>query len=142
MTQLHRLPDWEQRLAEYLASKANARFCWGREDCALFAAGAVLAVTGQDLAVPFRGRYRTARGAVRALKRFGAGALESTVDQHFERCAPAFVRRGDLVAIAGEGGHALGVAIGHHALFLGEEGEVDGLVRVSRPDWLISWRVG
>ena len=45
---LHRLPDWPERLAAYLADQRPHRFAWGTHDCARFAAGAVHAITGQQ----------------------------------------------------------------------------------------------
>ncbi|MBB4620123.1 DUF6950 family protein, partial [Sphingomonas abaci] len=72
---MHRYPDWEARLAAYLEPLRARPFAWGRHDCSTFAAGAVEAMTGVDPMPEFRGRYSTARGSVRALRRFGAGTL-------------------------------------------------------------------
>lgn len=70
-----RCADWEARLAAYIDSAPA--FAWGRNDCGLFAAGAVEAMTGVDHGAPFRGRYRTELGAARALRRAG---LETSGD--------------------------------------------------------------
>ena len=133
-----RLADWEQRLHGYLTGLAGRGFTWGRLDCALFAAGAVMAITGEDPAAAFRGRYRTARGSVRALRRFGAGTLEATIAAQFEDRPAAFARRGDLALVAGELGPMVGVVIGADALFIGD----DGFERRPRADWSRCWSVG
>ena len=63
-----RLPDWPARLAAFLEERRAAPFAWGTNDCCLFAADAVLAITGLDLAAKWRGSYLNAAGALKALK--------------------------------------------------------------------------
>jgi len=69
-----RLRDWPERLAALFAARAAQPFVWGEFDCCLFAADAVLAVTGHDPAADLRGTYTTAAGATRVLERFGGVA--------------------------------------------------------------------
>lgn len=133
-----RLPDWEARLHAYLADKEGVSFTWGATDCALFAAGAVEAMTGTDPAAAYRGRYSTAAGSVRALTRYGAGTLEATIAAAFPDRAIGHARRGDLVMVDG----MVGVCIGADALFVGEEDGAPGLVRFPRTAWARCWGVG
>ena len=133
-----RATDWEQRLNDYLAKHGESAFQWGKLDCALFAAGAVRAMTHKDPAHKFRGKYKTARGSVRALKRFGAGNLELTIADMFEECPPAFARRGDLALVDGELGVMIGVVTGDVAVFIGDH----GLERRPMAMWRRCWRVG
>ncbi|GLI99113.1 DUF6950 family protein [Sphingobium sp. BS19] len=135
---IERISTWEQALADYLASVADAEFTWGELDCALFAANAVLAMTGHDIAAPFRGKYSTAAGSARALKRYGAGTLEATFDTLLPVKPIGYARRGDVVMHDG----GVGVCVGSHALFVGREGEREGLVRVPRAEWVRAWGVG
>ena len=137
-----RLPDWEDRLHDYLAGLAGASFAWGTLDCALFAAGAVLAMTGDDPAAAFRDRYGTARGSVRALRKWGAGTLEATIAATFADRPLAFARRGDLALVDGPLGASVGVVVGADALFVGEEDGAAGLVRFPRAAWRRCWGVG
>lgn len=67
----HRLRDWPERLAALFAAREAAPFTWGVHDCCLFAADAVLAVTGHDPAADLRGTYTTAAEAVRVLGQHG-----------------------------------------------------------------------
>lgn len=133
-----RKSTWEAGLNAYLATKRSEPFVWGANDCALFIAGAVEAMTGVDPARAYRGQYKTAAGSAKALKRIGAGTLETTLDATFEPVSTGFIRRGDLVW----NGDSVGVCIGAEAVFVGEEGSVAGLVRIPRREWAKGWRVG
>lgn len=131
--------DWEQRLGDYLDSVRDKPFCWGRHDCALHSANAVLAMTGEDFAAEFRGKYRSVAGSVRALRLYGAGDLASTMTAKFgESISPAFAQRGDVVmSSTGD----LGICMGPSAFFVGQEGERPGLLLVPRREWAQAWRV-
>jgi hypothetical protein len=69
-----RLRDWPERLAALFAARQGQPFAWGAHDCCLFAADAVLAVTGHDPAADLRGTYATAAEAARVLGQFGGVA--------------------------------------------------------------------
>lgn len=149
-----RTGDWEQALAAYFAACERKPYAWGEHDCVLFAAGAVLAVTGEDPAAAIRGRYRSKAGAARLLRELGAGTLEATLDSLFPERPVAFARRGDLALHDG----AIGVVSGRFALFVGafvasdpstptgSPGDGEGpeepqLLRVARADWQKVWAV-
>ena len=51
---------------EFIASRLDAPFRWGQNDCGLFVADFLLAVTGVDYAEPVRGKYIDAVGAIKA----------------------------------------------------------------------------
>ena len=55
---MQRYPDWPSRLERYLQAARGRPFSWGENDCALFACGAVAAMTGEDPASRFRAGYR------------------------------------------------------------------------------------
>lgn len=74
-----RLPDWPERLAEFIESRRHMAFAWGQQDCALFCADAIYAMTGEDVAKGWRG-YKTERGArSRIAKVGGMRAIPSSV---------------------------------------------------------------
>lgn len=139
MIDLQRRSDWEARLAAYLEPLRLRPFQWGSHDCCTFAAGAVEAMTGVDPMPDFRGRYSTAMGSARALRRIGAGDLASTMSSKFEPVAAAFAQRGDIIMSAG----LLGVCLGSSLVAVGSQGERQGLVRFDRPGWVqpLAWRV-
>ena len=128
-----RLPDWEQRLADYLAGVLNTPHRFGSHDCALHGANAVLAQTGHDYAAAYRGRYTTELGAARALRKHGAGSLQATFDVQLPVINPALAQRGDLVMAQ----EAIGVCVGGHAMFAGAQ----GLERIARTEWSRAWKV-
>jgi hypothetical protein len=94
-------------------------FEWGTNDCAQLAAFAVEQL-GFETVVSKAGRYKTQRGARRALARLGAKSMEDLPDaMGFERIAPAMALPGDIVGFPGgdtdaeeDRWTALGVCIG------------------------------
>lgn len=134
---LERLPDWEDRLASYIQTIADTPFEWGWNDCLMFVAGAIDAVTAKDPADEHRGQYRSRTGAIRYLKKLGFDSPEACLDALFERIPPAFARRGDLV-LANE---CAGVCMGNIALFLGDE-TAAGFERLPIERWAAAWKIG
>lgn len=60
-----------QDLSAFLRAMARATFVWGSCDCSLVMADWCLAVRGVDPAASLRGRYTTALGAMRHVRRLG-----------------------------------------------------------------------
>lgn len=134
---MKRLPDWRDRLIAYLAASARTPFAEGRHDCALFAAAAILAMTGEDPAQDFRGRYSTTRGGLRVLRRAGFADHLAIADRYFDPMPCAFARPGDLAAVPGAEGPALGIVQGDRVYVLRRE----GLGTVSILKAVHAWRV-
>jgi hypothetical protein len=136
---LKRREDWPERLLQAVEARREKPFAWGENDCALFAADCVLAMTGEDLARAFRGRYDSARGALRVLRGLGARDLAQAVMGSLgEPIAPALARRGDVVQFETESeGPALGVCLGNLAAAAGPQ----GVAWVPAGQWLRAWRV-
>jgi len=61
----------ERDLSAFLRAGAGATFVWGEIDCSLFMADWCRKVRGVDPAASLRGRYRTALGAMRHVRRLG-----------------------------------------------------------------------
>jgi hypothetical protein len=99
MSGLQRLPDWEPRLLAWLKRCDRLPYRWGQHDCCTFAAGAAEAQTGVDFYAPFQGRYRSARGAARVLRRAGHRDLFGPFDAILgQRVGPLLLQRGDIVS--------------------------------------------
>lgn len=109
------------KLELFLIERRNAPFEWGKNDCCLFVADAVLAITGVDYAKSLRG-YRTRLGAARRLVK--AGGLCSIVSSILEPQAPLLAKRGDVVMFHAKDGHALGLCVGSKFAAAGPEGTV------------------
>lgn len=129
--------DWERRLLDFVEARRTVPFVWGTNDCALFAADWVAALTGEDPAAWFRGRYTTEGGAARALLAWCKGQgldlrLAGSAGERFtarlEAVAtdilgaplntPLLAQRGDVVSRDGDDGlGCLGVVLGALAAF-------------------------
>lgn len=101
--------NWQTKLATYITQNQERPFEWGDFDCCLFAADCVQAMTGEDPAADFRGRYKTKLGAAKALKRIGAGDLESTLDKILGEPIKEHAQKGDICLVETEEGPAAGV---------------------------------
>ena len=140
-----RFDDWEARLHDFIAANCDRPFEWGQHDCILMAAAAVEAMTSVDVAAQYRGTYDDAKGAAKALRNLGAGTLRATVDAQFEPRPPGKARRGDLVEVD----KSIGVCMGDHGLFVGEEQLAEsadvpfraGLIAIPRAQFVRAWTV-
>lgn len=109
---MDRLPDWRPRLFAWLASVSRQPFVPGEHDCALFVAGAVEAMTGEDPAAALRGRYTTVRGGLRVLRREGHADHVAFVASLLTEIAPLMAQVGDVAVIGTHDGPALGIVAG------------------------------
>jgi hypothetical protein len=129
-----RISTWEDALVNYIALKRHEPFEYGVNDCCLFAAGAVLEMTGEDPMIEFRGKYDSLKSSIKAVSEIGAGTLEATMDGKFLEVAISHARRGDLAFVDG----SVGVVVGGFAYFVSD----DGLERINRSLWNKCWSVG
>lgn len=134
---MHRHPQWERRLAEFVQQYRSKPYKWGSNDCVTFAANAVKAATGKDYGRGHRGKYKTKLGAAKYLKGMGFDTPEQLIDSLLDEKLPGFAQRGDIV-LARDGIPAL--CMGDFALSVAEGNA--GLVRVPRADWVKAWAVG
>lgn len=108
-----RLHDWQTRLHTLVMQRWGMAFGWGVNDCCLFAADAVQAVTGVDLAADLRGRYATAAEAARVLDELG-GVLEIAAARLGPEVSPGMAQPGDVGATVQAGRDTLAVNAGGH----------------------------
>jgi hypothetical protein len=99
--------NWPSVLAAALEAARARPFEWGQHDCVMFALDTVRAMTGADLARPFRGRYASLKGALAYLASHG-GALSAMLDATFDTAGlaevhPNFAQRGDLAFVLNSG---------------------------------------
>ena len=126
-------------------------FVWGQHDCVLFALGSAKAIAGVTTVDELRGKYKSAIGAQREMrKRYGASNLSEAAtavqrEWGVEEIPVSFAQRGDIVeadVVSAEGGSgpSLGVVDldGVHALFAGPF----GAIRIKITDCRRAWRVG
>lgn len=122
---------WAAALEEFLRERARSPFIWGVRDCSLFAADAIYAMTGTDIAAKFRGHYHSEATAFACITQVTGG---KTVGDAAAWCAreyglpewkhPLQAQRGDLVVLPNAG--RLIAAIVHlngiHAVTVTEQG--------------------
>ena len=102
-----------RRLDAYLTSVDRVPFAWGAHDCALFAAACIEAQTGVDLAADVRGRYASARSALRLLRKQGYRTYGDFMAARLPERPAAEARYGDIVTVkASRRGDALAVCVG------------------------------
>jgi hypothetical protein len=127
-----RFDNWEKLLNDYLSQVGP--FEWGANDCCLFAANGVLAMTGEDYAKPYRG-YKTAKGALSKLKDIGVDGVATKALG--EPKPPTLAKRGDVVSFESGDGLALGLCIGAKIAAVGQ----DGLIMLPMNQALQAWSV-
>ena len=140
MARFTRLHDWDVRLYELVAEARGWRFAYGRCDCVFFASACVEAVTGVGLTKGLGLRYRTARGALGAMRRYcGADTVEQLATFVLgEPVPPLLAQRGDIVGHPGVDG-GLGVCLGGQAVFMRP---VSGFGVVPMVEIRLAWAVG
>ncbi len=119
---LTRLTDWRPRLVAYLAGVTARPFAYGTHDCALFAAGAVEAMTGHDLAAHYRGLYGSLKEGLKLLGRERLTDHVALLRYLFEEIPAAFATVGDIAVIGEVGTPALGIFEGEQIIVLRETG--------------------
>lgn len=105
---MKRFNDWPTQLANFLLEKQKQPFEWGSNDCCLFAADAILAMGGQDVAKDVRGRYKTAIGAHRIMKKLGAGSLVELLTQRLGE-PDGVITRGSIIVVESNSEQVAGV---------------------------------
>jgi hypothetical protein len=142
---MKRFENWPTLLDEFLAERKQTPFCYGKHDCCLFAADAVLRMTGVDMAKNFRGTYHDAFTARRELRKTtGSGSIGEVAgwlcELHKVREIPVpMAQRGDVVVLLQEGAQALAIVTlaGTEAIAPGEHGLVENpIFRCTR-----AWRI-
>ena len=103
-----RTPTWQADLKAYIKAHQHSEFSYGKHDCALFAAGAVKAVTGKDLADGLRG-YKTLAGGLRRVREKGFDSHVDVFAASLIEIPPLMARVGDIAVMEGD---ALGVVQG------------------------------
>lgn len=121
MTQDGRRSDWKTRLTAYVVGVMQSPFKYGRNDCALFCAGAVKAMTGKDYARGWRG-YRSLTAGMKKLKAAGYTDHIDLAAEFFSEVPVSFAQPGDLAVVPGDEDRALGVVQGEMIYVLTPEG--------------------
>lgn len=118
---MKRRRDWRTRLHEAIETARRRPFSWETgDDCAMFAANCVLAMTDADPAARFRGRYTTATGALRVVREAGFADLADAAASMLEEIHPSRARVGDVAMVPVDDalGWSVGIVIGEQVAVL------------------------
>lgn len=115
-------------------------FDWSRRATCIHLARAQLRALGhRPPAIP---DFRSARGALTALKKTGHDSLESLLDAMLPRIAPLSMVVGDLALVPGAGSlDALAISAGGTLLMYHEQAEGLANVKDALPQVKAAWRV-
>lgn len=132
-----RKQNWPRIISEEIVKLKNTPFVWGEKDCCLAIGDIIKAYTGEDLVEEFRGKYKTAKGSLAALKRYGQGSIRSTVDTKLPSIPVEQACRGDIGLVKTEGGESLAIIFSQQAWAM----TLDGIVDLPMTSLVCAWRV-
>lgn len=112
MTDISRKPTWRSDLTAYLETAARRAFRPGQHDCALFAAGAVKAMTGTDFARGYRSTYRSLARGQAVLRSRGYADHIDMVARLLPEVPPIMAQEGDVAVVPQGEDMALGIVQG------------------------------
>jgi hypothetical protein len=145
--ELTRVEHWDTiAFHDFLIARAAVPFAWGENDCALFVADGIEAMTGVDIAGAFRGQYHSEAEAMDLIRSVTGGetvaeAAAWCADQFRmpERVLPLFAQRGDMVVLPDAGRMIAGLVHlnGRDIVAVGEA----GLKRLPLVSVARAWRV-
>lgn len=130
-----RLPDWQQRFAEFGRTRITMPFVWGSNDCCTFAAAAVEALTGANPMLPV-GAYDSPIEAARLIEE-GGGLEQLATSLLGASVPPAMAAVGDIVLVINADRQMLGVCNGTNVLAPGK----DGMAVLGMDAALAAWKI-
>lgn len=133
-----RIDHWERLLASAIETARARPFVWGVHDCPTFAFETRMILTdGEDVAALWRGRYTTALGGQRVMRRLGWVSLEDMGRALLGEPRPAVLLagRGDIVLT--NTGLGFGICNGASAVGMAQE----GLITVPLTSCRLAWYV-
>jgi len=122
MSALKRVRDWRARLSALIEARRRTPFS-EQNNCALFLADAVAAMTGVDLAKTYRGQFSTLAEGIALLRRAGYFDLCAFLAEHLDEIHPSQASAGDLMAFPSQmSGWAGGIVNGERVTVMTEAG--------------------
>ena len=135
---LPRVDHWERLLASAIDTARAKPFVWGVHDCPTFAFEVRMILTGgEDIAALWRGRYTTALGGARVMRRLGWASLEDMGRILLGEPRPAILLAGRGDIVLADTGLGFGVCTGAQAAGMAPE----GLVTVPLTSCRFAWHI-
>lgn len=124
---MKRAEHWRPAFFAAITAHRPFPFAWGEHDCALLTADCIVAVTGLDLAAPFRGRYATEEQSRAVLAEVGYENTAAILAAHFNEIHPSRAIVGDAAVIRTPHGPAVAPVVGSELVVFSPDGPM-GLV--------------
>lgn len=134
---LKRCSNWELRLSKTVESHLYEPFAWGTNDCVMFAADCIEAMTGVALVFHLQCTWASQSEAIRAIAKVG-GIGAAVERMGFAKVPPLFAQRGDLVLHRRDGTDALAICLGDKLAGPSES----GLLFFGLENGVKAWRIG
>ena len=133
-----RVDHWERLLAAAIDTARAKPFVWGVHDCPTFAFEVRMILTGgEDIAALWRGRYTTALGGERVMRRLGWASLEEMGRSLLDEPRPAVLLAGRGDIVLADTGLGFGICTGASAVGMAPE----GLVNVPLTSCRLAWPI-
>ncbi len=132
-----RLQNWPSLISAEIKKLQKTPFVWGEKDCCLAVGDIMQTYTGTDYAAEFRGKYKTALGSARALKRYGKGSIRDTMDAKLPSIPVEEACRGDVGLVKTDAGESLAIIFSQQAWAMAEH----GMEALPMTDLVCAWRV-
>lgn len=131
-----KVEGWERLLAEAIEAARRYPFAWGLHDCPTFAFETrALLIAGDDIAALWRGRYTTALGGTRIMRKLGWSSLQhmghALLGEPHDQIL--LTKRGDIVLA--DTGLGFGICCGAHAVGMAPSGLVSAPLTSCRLAW-------
>ena len=133
-----RVDHWERLFAAAIDTARAKPFVWGVHDCPTFAFETRMILTdGEDIAALWRGRYTTALGGERVMRRLGWASLEDMGRALLGEPRPSVLLAGRGDIVLADSGLGFGICIGASAVGMAPEGLVTVPLNSCRLAWPI-----
>jgi hypothetical protein len=133
-----RVEHWDRLLAAAIDTARAKPFVWGVHDCPTFAFETRMILTGgKDVAALWRGRYTTALGGERVMRRLGWASLDDMGHVILGEPRPAVLLAGRGDVVLANTGLGFGICTGATAVGMAPE----GLVTVPLSSCRFAWSI-
>ena len=132
---MSRRQDWVAQMWFTIEDHADAEFLWGVNDCCLFVARVIDAMTDTSHELDLASQYSDEATALAYIA--SHGSLETAVSFHLGNPSSGRAQRGDAVMCANNGNPCIGICVGSTVACVGES----GLRWLPRSEILTRWTI-
>lgn len=118
---------WPTAMQNLITDRIDSPFIWGTNDCCLFAADIIKAMTGADIASEWRGAYSSEADLSNLLTSRGFDSFPALIDSivltwNIPSIALRFAQRGDAIMFESSLGPTLGILADYRVVSIGLDG--------------------